>query len=74
VKIVPQNATLPVRARFSGNPQWEMGVEEVTGDEGLWWTIPDAVAAMILDGRLPGRIEQAVLNRDRQTFAIANLG
>lgn len=67
VRIVPEDATLAVRARFSGNPQWEMGVEEVTAEEGFWWTIPDAVAAKVLDGRLPGRIEQAVLIRAEGT-------
>jgi hypothetical protein len=67
VKIVPEGATLPIRARFSGNPQWEMGIEDVSGAEGYWWTIPDAVAAKLLDGQLPGQIERAILLRPEGT-------
>ena len=67
VKLVPGDATLPIRARFSGNPQWEMGIERVSSDGGIWWTIPDAVAATILDGRPPGMVQQAVVFRPRGT-------
>ena len=48
---------LPLRARFSGNPQWEMAVATVGSDEGIWIPIADAVASKLRTGRPPVVLE-----------------
>lgn len=44
-----------------------VSVERVSSDEGIWWTIPDGVAATIHDGRPPGQVERPVVFRPRGT-------
>lgn len=60
VKLDPQGDVLPVRARYGHTESWGIGVNPLRlGAEvrrqvdGLWYTIPDALAAKVLTGRTP---------------------
>jgi hypothetical protein len=54
VELVPDRATLPVRAPYEkGSRATQIGVNRVSADQPLWVTLPDAVAAALLDGRTP---------------------
>jgi len=66
VKLDPQDDVLPVRSRYGHTESWGIGVNPLELGEavkrevgGLWYTIPDAVAAKVLTGRAP-RILDAV--------------
>ena len=60
VKLDPQDDVLPVRSRYGHTESWGIGVNPLKLGEavrrevgGLWYTIPDAVAAKVLTGRTP---------------------
>ena len=61
VLIEPDGDVLPVRSRYahSPNPTWQIGVNPLTSDQALWYSIPDAVAASLLSGK-PPRVAKAI--------------
>jgi hypothetical protein len=59
VQILPEGDIVPVRARYGGDPNWQMGVNPLRCTEPLWLTMPDAIAAKLLTRRLP-RVLKAI--------------
>ena len=59
VELQASDDILPARMSYdaTGNPQ--IGVNRITTDEPIWWSIPDAVASTLLTGRAP-RIRRAI--------------
>lgn len=52
-QIIPTGEILPVRARYGAGPSWQIGVNPLTSQQPMWFTIPDLIAAKILTGRTP---------------------
>jgi len=50
--IQPDEDVLPVRAAYDGS-SWGIGINVVTSDEPLWYSIPDCVASTLLTGKTP---------------------
>jgi hypothetical protein len=59
VQVEPDQDVLPVRARYDGGQAWQIGLNELAGDEPRWYTIADCVASTLLTGR-PPRVLNAV--------------
>ena len=59
VQLDADGDILPVRADYSDAPGWNIGINPLTSNEPLWFTLPDAVAATLLTGR-PPRIRKAI--------------
>jgi hypothetical protein len=53
VQIKPDDDILPVRARYAGEPQATIGLNYLSGDQPLWFTLADCLASKILTGRSP---------------------
>src|SRR5206468_1402172 len=70
VKIVPDGDILPSRGKY--NPEtndWQVAVNHLyakddNADQGLWFSLPDVVASVLLTGRVP-RIVDAFRVRPR---------
>jgi DNA polymerase family B len=52
IQIVP-NVILPVRARYSGEVQATIGLNHLSSNGPLWFTLADCVASKILTGKPP---------------------
>lgn len=59
VQILPEGDILPCRAPYRGGPQRQIGINPLSMDEALWYTIADAVASKLRTGRAP-RIIRAI--------------
>jgi hypothetical protein len=64
VRIVPDGDILPTRAKYSSvSNDWQVAVNnlyadpEATVSQELWFSFPDAVASMILTGKIPRIID-----------------
>jgi hypothetical protein len=55
VQLQPDQDVLPVRAKYAHapNPTWQIGVNPLTSEAPLWYTIADVVAATLLGGKAP---------------------
>jgi hypothetical protein len=60
VRVVPDGDVLPTRAKYSlQSNDWQVAVNHIYADEttstanGLWFSLPDVVASVILTGRVP---------------------
>jgi len=51
--IQPYDDVLPARLSYDGTGNPQIGVNRVTTDEPVWWSIPDAIASALLTGRAP---------------------
>ncbi|GAA4403405.1 DNA polymerase [Tsukamurella soli] len=58
-QIVPDGDVLPVRAAYGDTPGWNIGVNHLTSDHPLWYTLPDILASTLLTGK-PPRVLRAV--------------
>jgi hypothetical protein len=56
-RIRPDGNVLPVRARYGPGPSWQIGVNPLTSDESLWYSIADLVASKLLTGETPTVLE-----------------
>ena len=52
-QIVPDGDVLPARARYGAGPSWQIGVNPLTSQQPMWFTIPDLIASKLLTGRTP---------------------
>ena len=61
VQLRPADDILPVRARYSREPTSNIGVNRLSSNRPLWYTLADVIAAKVLspDGKTP-IIEQAI--------------
>lgn len=58
VQIIPADDILPVRAQYNGT-QYSIGVNRLSSEQPLWYTLADCVASKLLTGR-PPRIVKAL--------------
>jgi hypothetical protein len=56
VKVRPKDDILPVRMEYSGAVK-NIGINYLTSDKALWYTIQDAIASKILSGKEPEIID-----------------
>ena len=55
VKVRPQDDTFPVRVKYDPHgPSWQIGSNPLTSDDGVWFALPDVVAAKLLYRQDPG--------------------
>jgi hypothetical protein len=57
VRIRPQGDVLPVRAQYGDESQNTIGLNHLTSDEPLWFTLADCLASKLLTGRAPQIVE-----------------
>lgn len=50
-RVVPTKHVLPLRAKYGLGDAYNIGVNEVSSEEGIWYAGPDLVKAVILTGR-----------------------
>jgi hypothetical protein len=60
VQLCPSDDILPVRARYGGENASNIGVNRLTSDTPLWYTLADVIAAKLLGGGKAPVILQAV--------------
>jgi hypothetical protein len=53
VQIEPDDDVLPVRARYAGEQQATIGLNYLSSDQPLWFTLADCLASKLLTGRRP---------------------
>ena len=53
VQIEPDGDILPVRARYAGEQQATIGLNHLSSNQPLWFTLADCLASKILTGRSP---------------------
>ena len=56
VKVRPKNDLFPVRAKYDGKIN-TIGLNYLTYEGGIWYTLPDVVAATLLSGKTPEILE-----------------
>lgn len=57
VQVLPQGDLFPVRAHYAGDPQATIGLNYLTSDEPLWFTLADVLVTKILTGNTPQIME-----------------
>ena len=60
VQVQPDGDIFPVRAPYEGEAQATIGLNELSGDQPLWFTLPDCIASKLLTGRAPKIIHAIV--------------
>jgi hypothetical protein len=53
VQVVPQGDLFPVRARYGTEQQATIGLNYLTSDEPVWFTLADVLVSKILTGKTP---------------------
>ncbi len=53
VQVQPSADLFPVRAAYGDDPQYSIGLNFLTSDRPLWYTLADCVASKLLTGRPP---------------------
>ena len=53
VQVLPEDDILPVRAQYSGEAQYTIGLNRVSSDIPLWYTLADCISSKILTGKTP---------------------
>ena len=56
VRVAPQADIFPVRTKYDGQSQ-TIGLNHLTSDKPLWFTLADVIASKLLSGRVPKIIE-----------------
>src|ERR1700727_2714041 len=56
VRIAPQADVFPVRTKYDGQSQ-TIGLNYLTSDKPLWFTLADVIASKLLSGRIPTIID-----------------
>jgi hypothetical protein len=62
VQVLPQGDLFPVRAHYAGDTQATIGLNYLTSDEPLWFTLADVLVSKILTGKTPKIIEAIRFN------------
>jgi transcriptional regulator with XRE-family HTH domain len=53
VQLRPEDDILPVRARYAGDQSCNIGVNRLTSETPLWYTLADVIASKVLRGKAP---------------------
>ena len=64
VQLSPAGDILPLRAQYSGEAQCTIGLNRISSDIPLWYTLADCITSKILTGRAP-KILKALLFEPR---------
>lgn len=59
VQVLPQDDLLPIRAAFGNSKSTNIGLNHLSSQEPLWFTLADCVAAKLLTGNVP-RVVKAI--------------
>jgi hypothetical protein len=59
VQVVPEADIFPVRAKYGQDASFTIGLNQLTSESPLWYTLADCIASKLLTGKSP-RIVQAV--------------
>jgi len=51
--IQPDECILPIRAKYGNNITYNIGINYVSSDEQIWYTLADVIASKILTGKTP---------------------
>ena len=58
VKVRPRGDVFPVRVKYDRHgPSWQIGSNPLTSADGVWFALPDVVAAKLLSGKTPEILE-----------------
>jgi len=57
VQVLPQNDLLPVRAAYGESETTTIGLNYLTADEPMWFTLADVLVSKILTGKTPHIVE-----------------
>ncbi len=57
VRVKPDSDVLPVRGRYGDEGQYTIGLNHLTSEEPLWYTLADCVASKLLIGKAPAVVE-----------------
>jgi hypothetical protein len=57
VRVLPDGDIFPVRAAYSDAAQSTIGLNYLTSEQGLWFTLADCIASKLLTGKAPNVIE-----------------
>jgi len=57
VQVKPDSDIFPVRTKYGGDAQYTIGLNYLTSDENLWFTLADCISSKILTGKTPKIIE-----------------
>jgi hypothetical protein len=54
VQVVPNEDVFPVRSAYDEkSPAYSIGLNRLTADDGLWFTLADALVSVLLTGKVP---------------------
>lgn len=76
VQVRPDAGIFPARARYGEESQYTIGLNHLTSEEPLWYTLADCIASKILTGKVPEvvkalRFEPVNLQEDLSPINIA---
>lgn len=57
VRVAPEGDIFPIRAACEGEPQTTIGLNHLSADQPLWFTLADCIASKLLTGKAPEIIE-----------------
>jgi predicted transcriptional regulator len=57
VRVKPEADVFPVRGRYGEEGQYTIGLNHLTSEEPLWYTLADCVASKLLTGKAPDVVE-----------------
>jgi hypothetical protein len=64
VQVLPDEDIFPVRAQYGGEQQYTIGLNHLTCEKPLWFTLADCIASKLLSGKSP-KIVQTVTYRPK---------
>jgi hypothetical protein len=65
VQLVPDGDILPVRAQYNGDSQYTIGLNTLTSDSPLWYTLADCINSKFQAGKVP-KIQRALRFRPKE--------
>ncbi len=76
VEVSPDADLFPVRAKYGGEAHYTIGLNHLSSDKPLWFTLADCIAAKLLTGKVPNiiraiRFEPGSRQTDMKPFQIA---
>jgi hypothetical protein len=68
VQVLPDRDILPVRSQYGGEAQYTIGLNEITADLPLWYTLADCINSKFQTGRAPKIVKALTFKpKDMQT-------
>lgn len=56
-RIIPDGDVVPVRAQYGSDSGYNIGINYLSYPDGLWYSIPDLIASVLLSGKRPHVVE-----------------